>query len=285
MSTLWLWNGCILAEELNGVTTPGLPNQEELSGVLVLAQTGTAATIPPLTSTEQADVFDQAIHILGGNVNVQAKWVKNIRFTIIGQTSVAAREYVSTTLQDIASHTGLAVENAANTYATASEFVTAIEQSPKGQWTPCTDENALCANLLVIVTDVDTMRAVAQAIPLRPVYQRSLADDGGASCFFSPFINRRMEIVQALVFVSSELPAPMLRTCLQEEIYQSFGMFNDFSESNYFSFNNIVAPKSITHYDRTLLSSIYDPAVQPGTPVFRVTARFMELLGYEQFRR
>ena len=87
------------------------------------------------------------------------------------------------------------------------------------------------------------------------------------------------------MFVSSDLAEPMLRTCLQEEIYQSFGLFNDFSGSNYFSFNNIVAPKSITHYDRTLLTSIYDPAFQPGTPVFRVTARFMELLGYEQFRR
>ena len=284
-SVLWLFSGCILAEESSGKNTPGLPNPAEASTVPVESQTSASLKVPRLTNAEQANVFDEAIHILGGNVNVQSKWIDNIRFTIIGQASAAAREQVSITLQDIAGQTGLAVSNAENPYATASDFVAAIEQSPKGHWRPCTQKNTMCANLLILVTDVDAMRDVAQAVPLRPVYLRSLADTGGASCFFSPFINQRKEIVGALVFVSSDLAEPMLRTCLQEEIYQSFGLFNDFSGSNYFSFNNIVAPKSITHYDRTLLTSIYDPAFQPGTPVFRVTARFMELLGYEQFRR
>ena len=275
----------MLAEESSDATVPGLPNVEEPSRAPVVRNSGTASTIPPLSSAEQANVFDEAIHILGGNANVQSKWTDHIRFTIVGQASAAAREHVSIILSDIATSTGLAVSNATHPYATASDFVAAIEQSPKGQWQTCTNQNASCVNLLILVTDVETMRDVAQAIPLRPVYLRALADDGGASCFFSPFINQRLEIVRALVFVSSELTEPMLQTCLQEEIYQSFGMFNDFSGSHYFSFNNIVAPKSITHYDRTLLASIYDPAFKPGTPVFRVTARFMELLGYEQFRR
>ena len=238
-----------------------------------------------LSAAQQAEVFDEAIHILGGNANVQSKWTDDIRYRIIGQVSTDAQAHLSTTLQDIAKYTGLTVSKATNPDTTATDFMSAIEQSPNRQWQPCSDEISVCANLLVLVTDVDTMRDVAQAIPLRPVYLRSLEDNGGASCFFAPSINPRQEIVRAVVFVSSDLAEPMLQTCLQEEIYQSFGLFNDFSGSQYFSFNNVVAPKSITHYDRTLLASVYDPAFQPGAPVFRITARFMELLGYERFRR
>ena len=94
-----------------------------------------------------------------------------------------------------------------------------------------------------------------------------------------------MEIRQALVFVRNDLSQDMVRTCLQEEIYQSFGMFNDFTGSRYYSFNNRIEPKVITRYDRALLETIYDSGFRQGAPVFMVVKKLMEKLGLDPFAK
>ena len=46
----------------------------------------------------------------------------------------------------------------------------------------------------------------------------------------------------AVVYVRSDLDPSMLETCLQEEIYQSFGLFGDYTGSTLFSFCTCRAP-------------------------------------------
>ena len=140
-----------------------------------------------------------------------------------------------------------------------------------------------CGNFFVIFADVVEMEAITRAIPLRPVYQKAFSNPQGVKCFFSPFQTGYMEIRQALVFVNKDLPREMVRTCLQEEIYQSFGMFNDYTGSAYYSFNNKIEPKVITRYDRALLETIYDSSFKQGAPVFAVVRKLMERLGLDPF--
>ena len=118
------------------------------------------------------------------------------------------------------------------------------------------------------------MRTIAENIPLRTVYQEALQRDN-AVCFFAPY-QRDSAIFQALVFVKNTSDAALIRTCLYEEIYQAFGLFNDFTDSDYFSFNNKVQEKQITSADKALLKTVYQ--FEPGAPVFVVGKQLIKLL-------
>ena len=87
-----------------------------------------------------------------------------------------------------------------------------------------------------------------------------------------------MNIRQGFVYVRSDLGEAMTRTCLQEELYQTFGLFNDASGSNWFSFNNRVEPKSITAMDKLLLQTLYSPEFRPGAPAYVVVRQFLKNL-------
>ncbi|MFK7859850.1 MAG: DUF2927 domain-containing protein [Granulosicoccus sp.] len=239
-----------------------------------------------LTKSEEGQIYDQAIHILGGNANVVSKWVDDIHFAIIGEATEESGRLAQSTLAGIARQTGLSLLPVEHTFANAKDYLAAVEQTPPFQSAACSADNSdHCANFVVIFTDATTMFAMTKAIPLRPVYQKSMEDHHDIPCFFAPFQTRAMEISQAFVYVRQDLPQAMIRTCLQEEIYQSFGLFNDFSGSTFFSFNNIVEPKSITLYDRALLASVYDAQIKPGAPVWRVMEQLMEKLNIDPFSK
>jgi len=218
-----------------------------------------------LTKREEGLVYDQAIHILGGNANVVSKWMGDIRFAIIGEATEDSTALAQTTFSAIAELTGLSLQPVTHAFMTPSAYLEAVEQSSTFELAACSiEDSSLCANFVVMFTDADTMLAMTKAIPLRLVYHRSLANNQKIPCFFAPLQLRRMEIRQAFVYVRQDLSQAMVRTCLQEEIYQSFGLFNDFSGSEFFSFNNVVEPKFITRYDKALLRSVYDERIKPG---------------------
>lgn len=240
----------------------------------------------PLTKSEEGQVYDQAIHILGGNANVISKWVDDIDFAVIGVTSEESQALAHSTLVEVASLTGLSLVPVEHAFSSAQDYLSAVEQAPPFRLAACDVSDAtLCANFIVLFADKVTMQALTTAIPLRPVYQRSMSEDQNVHCFFAPFQTRSMEIAQAFVYVRDDLSASMTRTCLQEEIYQSFGLFNDYSGSRFFSFNNVVEPKSITEYDRALLASVYDRRIRPGAPVWKVMETLMEKLAIDPFSR
>lgn len=235
------------------------------------------AALPHLDEREREQVYAEALHVLGGNVNVVSKWTAEIRYALLAGREPVARRILQDTMLDVAVQTGLRARAVRPEDSRASTQLAAIERDSSYRLAVCdVREPSLCANFFVVVTDLDTMRGLAGAVPLRDVYRSSLQEDGSVHCFFSPRQNARREIVGAFVFVQDKLSPEMLRTCLHEEIYQSFGLFNDISGSQFFSFDNRVEPKRITAFDRALLASVYDPDVKPGAPVFAVAERFMQ---------
>lgn len=253
-----------------------------LAGSAVAQPTATE----PLSKSEQGQIYDQGIHILGGNANVISKWVDDIRFAIIGQATENSTILARATLADIADQTGLSLKPVEHGFRDPLDYLKAVEASPPFQLATCPADGSSpeqCANFVVLFANRETMQALSKAIPLRPVYQRAFSAEQDIPCFFAPFQTKAMVINQAFVYVNQELPQAMVRTCLQEEIYQSFGLFNDYSGSTFYSFNNKVEPKSITVYDRALLASVYDAEISPGAPVWRVMERLMENLEIDPF--
>ncbi len=273
---------------------------------------GGSALAGSLSKAQEGQVYDQAVHILGGNANIIARWVGDIRYAVIGDTAHQASVIVDETLQDIAVQTGLRQLKVNHPFATPEAYLDAVLSSPEFASTACDEsvkaadkrgdsdtkaipdtndspeqdvnENDLCANFVVIISSQTTMQKLADAIPLRKVYQQAFDRSDDIKCFFAPFLNASMVIGRAFVYMREDLEPAMQGTCLREEIYQSFGLFNDFSGSTFYSFNNEVRPKQITEYDRALLRSIYDPQYGPGAPVFAVMKRFMEILEIDPFK-
>ncbi len=230
--------------------------------------------VASLTEAQKGEIWDQAIHILGGNANVISRWSGPVRFALIESSQNESTSHATAVVSEIAELTLLPLTLMSSGHGSVGSYLAALEGSKPYQLLPCEQLNA-CANFVVVVASVESMQKIASAIPLRDVYQKALASDAETVCFFSPF-QAASVIRQALVFVRDDLPADMINTCLQEEIYQSFGLFSDYTDSKYFSFNNQVQPKSITLYDRALLQAAYQ--FPPGTPAFLVAKRLMSNL-------
>lgn|GEM_PF-1838622 len=239
-----------------------------------------------LSPTEQTQLYDEVLHVLGGNANIISRWVGDIRFASVGEANDDVHAMALSTVQRVAQDANLVVVPIQHDVRSATEYLQAVEKTASSDLSICERSNGeSCANLVVLFSETNTMRRLADRIPLRSLYAKALDKTSDIPCFFAPFIDGGMVIRQAFVYVSKDLSQQMLRTCLQEEIYQSFGLFNDVSESKFFSFNNVVEPKSITEYDRMLLRQVYDPVHRPGSPVFAVVMRMMKQLGYGNFSR
>lgn len=258
------------------------------AAVLVVAMLASPswAQKPVLTKAEQTQIFDEAIHILGGNANVLSRWVGEVRFASIGDVEPAAHEAALEIVSAVAAQTNLSLVPLQHGVASSVDYLDAVVKSPPLDLSVCDDTREdQCANFVVVFSDAPTMQKLSAALPLRSLYTKAFERTLDIPCFYSPFVSGQMVIRQAFVYVRKDLPKPMLKTCLAEEIYQSFGLFNDYSGSQYFSFNNVVEPKEITDYDRALLRTVYDDRHRPGSPVFVVVRQLMNELGFKPFDR
>ncbi len=222
---------------------------------------------------EEGNLYQQAVHILGGNGNVVSRWDEPIRFAVIGGSETPAREIVA----EAAAIAGLELHYPANDLDTVPAYLSALESTPPFALAePCDGSDGKpCFNFVVLLASHEQMRALVSTIPLAPEYGHTLSNDPALHCFFAPFRNGRRQIRQVVIYVRDDLGPAMTRTCLQEEIYQAFGLFGDYTGSTLFSFNNVVAPKAITRYDRELLAALYDERVKPGYPVHMVATIFV----------
>lgn len=217
------------------------------------------------------------MHVLGGHRTPIARWDGPVRFALVGEIDQAVEATVLSIFSEISLFTGIHIQRIHHEIKTAADYASALAQSPPYDMTICDNSNpGVCANFVVIVSGRTDMNRVAVTLPLRPVYQRATAPSDQVLCFFSPGLARGTEIVRSIVYVDSELDKTMINTCLQEEIYQSFGLFGDYSKSRYFSFNNEVTAKRITPYDKRLLTSLYDRAFPRGTFAAPVASQLSE---------
>ncbi len=242
-------------------------------------------------------LYNESIQILGVGRAPVVRWHDNIRLAMVGEIQKETVDTIQSLFREISLFTGVRFRVINHLVENAEQYADLLNRSPPYDLGLCDQGNpTICANFVVVLSDRSSMHNVAMALPLRPVFQRATSlssserntvsdvvndeEAGGTSsaatnsvlCFFSPGIYRNTRIVRSVVYVQNSLSLAMKRTCLQEEIYQSFGLFGDVTESGYFSFNNRVAIKKITTYDKRLLTSLYDGEFGPGTPA-HVVAR------------
>lgn len=250
-----------------------------LAIAIVLFATCRMFIAEPAWAIDRERLYREAVHILGGHANVINRWRGTIRFSYAGDRRY--RQQARTIVNEAAALAAIRVADLSGNGPSALDFIDLLKsRRPDAAGPFCgTDVTAGCVNFVVVLTDASTMRALAAAIPLRSLYVRALRRHPQLPCFFAPFIRARGEIYRAVIYVRHDLSADMRRTCLAEEIYQSLGLFNDYTGARYFSFNNTVAPKSITRFDRLLLRALYDPRIPFGAPVNRVVLRFLDDLG------
>ena len=233
------------------------------------------------THEQKQELADHALHILGGNANVISRWTENIRLALVADTTSLIEQHVENLVAELAGLTGLQGKVLGGTRILPADYVEMVQRTGPYDLSLCNSaavDSADCANLVVVISDIETVRRLATAIPLRGVYQRAVAGDSEPYCFFAPFVGGRRDIRQGFVFVRDDLGEAMTQTCLQEELYQTFGLFNDASGSDWFSFNNRVEPKSITPMDKLLLQTVYSPEFRPGAPAYAVVRQFLKNL-------
>lgn len=198
---------------------------------------------------------------------------------LVSTPTPAISEQVQKTVQEIGLLTDLDSTVLDATTITPDAYVELSKAGGNYDFSICESDDAdNCANLVILISDVETAREVANSIPLRDVYQRATAIGKNPYCFFAPFITGSMQIRQAFIYIREDLDDAMKRTCVQEEIFQAFGLFNDATDSKWFSFNNKVEPKQITEFDRLLLKTVYSSDFRPGFPVYVVVRKFLQEL-------
>ncbi|MEM7403876.1 MAG: DUF2927 domain-containing protein [Pseudomonadota bacterium] len=235
-----------------------------------------AVTTPASLAADPPTLYQQAVHILGGNGNVVSRWHDALRVAIVGLAS--PEEAIGI----VASAAGLARLSYSVTKAPAGDaaaYNTLLQDTPAyalGADCAAKPSHGQCPNLVIIETDNPTMQALSTTIPMPGVHLQALRRDPDLECFFYAFRDGRLRIRQAVVYVRSGLSDAMRKTCLNEEIYQAFGMFGDYTNSVDFSFNNVVAPKALTRFDQLLLQALYDDRVKAGYPVHHVATVFLD---------
>ena len=242
-----------------------------IAGLSLWALVQTAAP-----ADDSPTLYQQAVHVLGGNGNVVSRWHDRIRFAAVGfEDRAEAREVLESATRTAGLEFSFPIEEPTS----PDTYLTTLEGTPPyALWTPCAGSPFSCVNFVAVRTNSETMRAIAKAVPLPVEHVRALELDAELPCFFYAFRDGRLQIRQAVVFINEALDAPMRKTCLNEEIHQAFGMFGDYTGSTDFSFNKVVAPKQITRYDRLLMKALYDPRVKAGYPVHHVATLFVELV-------
>jgi len=248
-------------------------------GMLLVFICSSAIQAETLTEEQKVQIYDEAVHILGGNANVISRWHGDVNYYIVGSNRL--QTLAKTTLLEVTGAINLNAIPATLTATSVKEFMQQLSEKRCAANGGIKNDTS-CPNFIVVQSSREDMLALATHIQLRKVYQRALTSDEPVHCFFAPYVSTRQIIEGSLVYVNSEIENNMLQTCLNEEIYQSFGLFNDFSGARFFSFNNSVRPKTITDHDKLLLKTLYDSVFRPGTPVFSVMKRFLDELNIKQ---
>ncbi|HET7409743.1 MAG TPA: DUF2927 domain-containing protein [Paracoccaceae bacterium] len=122
------------------------------------------------------------------------------------------------------------------------------------------------ANFVILLLDERERRAARHAFP-----------DDESRAFFDSFLSAIFdcgavadwtdedpEITRALVYLHGDLQGLYRRLCFQEEITQSFGLFNDDPTVRPSIFNDDDEFALLTRHDEYLLRILYDPRLEVG---------------------
>lgn len=265
------------------VVVPGLSRLCWIACLLMVSSLAIAGAQSRAESTHShgKQLLLESVHILGGHRRPVARWYDPVRVALIGSISESLSLAINSIFNEVSLLSGIPYRLIQHDVESTDAYAAALSQSAAYDLSVCeSSDGNQCANFVIVLADKVAMHKIAVALPLRPVFQKATrASDPDLLCFFSPGVVQATEIVRSVVYVQSDIDIAMQLTCLQEEIYQSFGLFDDFSDSQYFSFNNEVREKQITVYDKQLLSSLYDNAFVRGTAALPVAQQLVDYCG------
>lgn len=122
------------------------------------------------------------------------------------------------------------------------------------------------SNFIVMLLSEEERRAMRRLAP--DMRSRQFFDTLFSSIFdcgaLADWSMKDPEIRQVLVYLHDDLDGLYRRLCLQEEISQSFGLFNDDPSVRPSIFNDDDEFALLTRHDEYLLRILYDPRLNPG---------------------
>lgn len=249
--------------------------------LLVIPATKVEAQSQQQTQAAESDsqqLLRESVHILGGHRRPVVRWYEPVRVAVVGPVTEALTIEIRSLFNEISLLSGIPYTLIQHDIDNADTYASTLSHTSDYDLSICENSEPLsCANFVIVLSEKAAMNKVAVALPMRPVFQKATSvSNDDLLCFFSPGIARATEIVRSVVYVQSDIDRAMQLTCLQEEVYQSFGLFDDFSDSQYFSFNNDIKEKQITVFDKQLLTSLYDNAFSRGSPALPVAQQLVD---------
>lgn len=230
------------------------------------------------------------------------RWERPIRYAVMSRVPSDMAERAPRVLQEFAAIAGVPVEASAilpwddpsvipqNILTTDDGFRGHI-QRVRGEdvdddphfvaiWGRGEDLVRAEATLIILVDDRETLAAQLAGGDRHTEARRQDLTAGRLDCLFFLHENRRFHIVLGLVLLNTSLDPMKERVCINEELFQVFGLLNDVNESpltmlDQGGYSESSAP---TQYDRLLLRLLYHPRMETGLDHFRARQRAMELL-------
>jgi len=95
--------------------------------------------------------------------------------------------------------------------------------------------------------------------------QKFLQNTHHSNCYVKSIVdNNNLDIKKSFVFISTRLPEKMVDLCVQEEIVQGMGLFNDVKNYRSSLFNDSLHPIKLTELDFLMLDILYNDEIKSG---------------------
>ena len=126
-------------------------------------------------------------------------------------------------------------------------------------------------NMLISIATEQGQDDISDYLAARnmPVYQRRYnlwrrSPNWVCGATLSGAVDGSGQLVYAHVFVGAQMTGLLRQSCFHEEITQALGLTNDHPRARPSIYNDDQEFALMTDHDATLLSMLYDPALEPG---------------------
>ena len=136
------------------------------------------------------------------------------------------------------------------------------------------------ANLILLVDDRETLVAQLAGGDSYVEARRRDLKEGRLDCLFFLHENRSFHIVSGLLLLNTSLGPSESKACINEEMFQVFGLINDVHGSHLTMLDQDRYSETATptQYDMMLLRLLYHPQMETGLDRHWAKQRAMELL-------
>ena len=230
------------------------------------------------------------------------RWERPIRYAVMSREPSVMAERAPRVLEEFAAIAGVPVQEAEilpasdpsripeNVFTTEDGFRGHIRKVPGDDvdddphffaiWGRGEELVETEATLLMLIDDRETLVAQLVGGDRQAEARRQDLARGRLDCLFFLHDNRKFHIVLGLVLLNTSLDPMKQRACINEEMFQVFGLVNDVDESHLTMLDQGGYSKTPvpTRYDRLLLRLLYHPRMESGLDRYWARRRALELL-------